>query len=316
MRRLCGFNIWDIGICSQMYDGVVMGLRIDLKGRDDQLSLLKAHIDQPQMQLPSSQQRYHSDMSHAPSPTRVAVNNGRPKPSELAAASPVREASFQVMLPQQRPDLHHTSSVNDLLDAIKKGKAVTARTDATAGPWSPPGATGTSGTHRHHGGSAQRRVGFESLDVEPSDVSDQGGAAGLAAAAMPVGRFKDETGKFSFFGPSDTAISTLIKQIATGSPSSRSSSTDDEHVGVGGDPETSDPSYARLPSVLGQMRRDTMPSTIAVSDGSSALGLLLRVAAMEESNLSVSSQQFVPLGGEDWREALGNASRDLIREAI
>ena len=298
-----------------MYDGVVMGLRIDLKGRDDQLSLLKAHIEQPQLQLsnPPSQQRHH----HSP-PT------GSRFPDERSAAlSPGREASFHAMLPRL-PDLNPSSSlsrhqdgVDDLLDAIKRGK-VAARPETGAGIGSPP-RSGTSGRYPQ-GGHAHRRVSFESPD-DDDNVGDQGrAAAGLAAAA--VGRFKDETGEFSFSGPSDAAIASLKQQIATGSPSSRSSGmdVDDEHAGGGEGMDPSTSYVGGIPSVLGQLQ-DAGPFSSAGTDGgSSVLGLLLRAAAMEGADQGAAggftvTEQNVPqqrTGSQDWREALGTASRDLI----
>ena len=272
-----------------------------------QIQFLKSHLERHSQERQAEQGSYE-EQNHSLNrpPLRSELSFDFHQPVGPLISSGATLAAISAGHPKTSPPRADVSSVNDLLEAV----AVPQKLGV--------GLRGGPG-----GSSWVREDKLE--DVRSSKHEDQGSSWQQRGG----GRYRDEAGRFTFFGPSDAAFTAVVRDLASQSPPLQESPRIEQEGERGTD---------FVPTLLMKNGADNVDSlssiigTTGLTSGLSALGMLLRAAAdddeegEEEKELSLSGQAGqerdtrigpAPLqdsgsyGNGSWKEALDAASRAL-----
>ena len=293
-----------------MYEGLVSGLRADLKSRDEQVAFIKAHLEhppppqhQPEFEISQQQEAWQPNIvpwpQQQPQDLHPRHQCEAPQLSRHSASLPARQQQpVDPLLPLARSRRLDAEGSSVLQGEERLGLRSSQFDggDVTAG-----------------GLDQEGTLPFASVRGVPSAGKHQGALPSVAVQGVPTaGNQRD------FFGPSNAAMAAVVQRLAA------------PHAGPGALTSSSASSGPGAPR-FGSGASLPSPLKAVVSKGS-ALGALLGAAAVEGSMLpvlhgrqqqhggqavTVLTQRQLPMDSAgddlDWRGALGAASRALTQ---
>ena len=293
-----------------MYEGLVSGLRADLKSRDEQVAFIKAHLEHPpppqhQPEFEISQQQETRQPNNAPWPQRQPQDLHPWHQAEAlqhlrhSASSPTRQQPVDPLLPLSAGLRRLDAEGSSVLQGEERLGLRSSQFD---------GGDVTAG-----GLDQEGTLPFASVRGVPSAGKHQGALPSVAVQGVPTAG-----NQLDFFGPSNAAMAAVVQRLAA------------PHAGPGALTSSSASSGPGAPR-FGSGASLSSPHKAVVSRGS-ALGALLGAAAAEGTMLPVLHGRQQQHGGQegmvltqrqlpmdsagddlDWRGALGAASRALTQ---